>query len=73
MRVIAASDVYIRDHRLFVPSDCVAALTAAEQHNALKLMKKNFDVTTTRLDLEVPSRGSFLKEGFLLRNCRKNR
>ena len=52
--MIAASDVYIRDYRLFVPSDCVAALTVRDQRNALKLMKQNFEATTTpsgRLDL----------------------
>jgi len=45
--MIAASDLYIRDYRLFVPSDCVAALTAGAQRNALILMRKNFGATTT--------------------------
>lgn len=40
--VIAASDLYIRDFHLFVPSDCVAALTDSEQRGALELMKMNF-------------------------------
>jgi len=52
--LITASDVYVRDFRLFVPSDCVAALTDEEQRNALKLMEANFAADTTpseRLDL----------------------
>ena len=52
--MITASDIYVRDLRLFVPSDCVAALSDGEQRNALKLMKKNFGADTTpskQLDL----------------------
>jgi nicotinamidase-related amidase len=45
--MITASDVYVRDFRLFVPSDCVAALTDEEQRNSLKLMEANFAADTT--------------------------
>jgi nicotinamidase-related amidase len=45
--MITASDIYVRDLGLFVPSDCVAALNEEEQQNALDLMKKNFDADTT--------------------------
>jgi nicotinamidase-related amidase len=45
--MITASDIYVRDFRLFVPSDCVAALSEKEQRNALALMKANFGADTT--------------------------
>jgi nicotinamidase-related amidase len=45
--MITASDIYVRDFRLFVPSDCVAALSEKEQRNALALMKTNFGADTT--------------------------
>jgi nicotinamidase-related amidase len=57
--MITASDCYVRDLRLFVPSDCVAALSAKEQRNALALMKVNYGANTT------PSRS--LKLGNLIR------
>jgi isochorismate hydrolase len=44
--MITASDVYVRDFRLFVPSDCVAALTEEDQQKALELMQKNFRADT---------------------------
>jgi nicotinamidase-related amidase len=44
--MITASELYVRDYRLFVPSDCVAALTEKEQKNALRLMRSNFGVDT---------------------------
>jgi len=51
--MITASDIYVRDYRLFVPSDCVAALTEEEQRKALELMEKNFAADTTpSLDLD---------------------
>ncbi len=40
--VITAADVYVRDYKLFVPEDCVEALSQSDQHNALELMRKNF-------------------------------
>jgi nicotinamidase-related amidase len=45
--MITASDIYVRDFRLFVPSDCVAALSEKEQRDALALMKANFGADTT--------------------------
>jgi nicotinamidase-related amidase len=48
--MITASDIYIRDFDLFVPSDCVAALTEVEQRNALTLMEKNFGAKTMPAD-----------------------
>lgn len=54
--MITASDVYVRDFRLLVPSDCVAALTDSEQRDALKLMEANFGADTTpsaQLDLSA--------------------
>ncbi len=44
--MITAADVYVRDYRLFVPEDCVAALSQSDQHNALELMRKNFGAET---------------------------
>ncbi|HZQ69202.1 MAG TPA: isochorismatase family cysteine hydrolase [Terriglobales bacterium] len=40
--MITASDIYIRDLKLYVPQDCVAALTDDDQRDALELMHKNF-------------------------------
>jgi nicotinamidase-related amidase len=40
--MITAADLYVRDFRLFVPSDCVAALTEEDQQKALELMQRNF-------------------------------
>jgi nicotinamidase-related amidase len=48
--MITASDCYIRDFELLVPRDCVAALTEAEQRNALTLMEKNFGAQTMPAD-----------------------
>ncbi len=45
-----ASDASVREFRLFVPSDRVAALTEEEQHKTLELMQKNFDANTTPSD-----------------------
>jgi isochorismate hydrolase len=57
--MITAGDVHIRDLGLFVPSDCVAALTEEDQHKALEFMEKNFRADTTpaeHLDLNALSR-----------------
>ncbi len=54
--MITASDIYIRDFRLLVPSDCVAALTEEEQHKALDIMKNTFaaDITPSHgLELDL--------------------
>jgi nicotinamidase-related amidase len=53
--LITASDIYVRDLKLFVPRDCVAALTEEDQQNALELMQRNFAADTrpsTALDLQ---------------------
>jgi nicotinamidase-related amidase len=53
--LITASDIYVRDLNLFVPSDCVEALTDEEQRNSLTLMEKNFGAETMpseKLDLQ---------------------
>jgi nicotinamidase-related amidase len=52
--MITASDAYARDFRVFVPSDCVEALTDEEQRSALTLLENNFGAETTpseKLDL----------------------
>lgn len=38
--LFSASDAYMRDYKLFVPSDCIASETEAENQYALQLMKK---------------------------------
>jgi nicotinamidase-related amidase len=52
--MITVSDLYVRDFRVLVPSDCVAALSDEEQGDALKLMEANYGAETTaseKLDL----------------------
>lgn len=54
--LISAGDVFLRGYRLFVPSDCVAALTQEAQSEALKIMRDNFNADTSpssHLDLEA--------------------
>jgi nicotinamidase-related amidase len=54
--MIAAGDVHVRDFGLFVPSDCVAALTEEDHVKALEFMEKNFDAHITpaeQLDLKA--------------------
>ena len=48
--MITASDIYVRDLKLFVPEDCVAALTEEDQKNALDLMQRNFGADTRPSD-----------------------
>ena len=45
--LIAASDLHLRDFRVFVPADCVAALTEREHRRSLDVMKNSFDADTT--------------------------
>jgi nicotinamidase-related amidase len=45
--MITAGDLYVRNFELFVPSDCVAALTEEDQLRALELMEESFDAKTT--------------------------
>jgi len=52
--LIAAGDLHVRDFRLFVPADCVAALTDREQRRSLDVKKNSFDadtITSSRLNL----------------------
>jgi nicotinamidase-related amidase len=37
--LFTANDAYMRDYRLFVPSDCVASNSAEETENSLRQMK----------------------------------
>jgi nicotinamidase-related amidase len=53
--LIAAGDLHVRGFRVFVPADCVAALTDREHRHSLDIMKHSFDADTTsssRLNLE---------------------
>ena len=45
--LIAAGDLHVRDFQLFVPADCVAALTDREHRRSLDVMKNSFDADTT--------------------------
>jgi nicotinamidase-related amidase len=38
--LFTASDAYIRDYTLMIPSDCVAAIDASEHRFALRHMKR---------------------------------
>jgi nicotinamidase-related amidase len=42
-----AVEVYVRDLKLFVPADCVAALNRRAQSNTLELMSGSFGAATT--------------------------
>ena len=53
--LFSANDAYMRDLKLYIPSDCVASDSDAENRYALQLMKKvvKADITpSTELDLE---------------------
>jgi len=53
--MLTASDAYVRDFRLFIPSDCVAGQNAEQHGKSLDLMRCNFAANTdesTRLDLQ---------------------
>ncbi len=45
--MITASDIYVRDYKLIVPCDCVAALTHDDHRQALEVMKRNYCADTT--------------------------
>ena len=54
--LFSANDAYMRDLKLFIPSDCVASNTEEENRHALKLMQKvvKADIRpSTELDLEA--------------------
>jgi nicotinamidase-related amidase len=68
--LISAGEIFLREYRLVVPSDCVAALTEVAQTQALTLMKDNFDALTTpstELDL------AFLVKNTLKKQSSKSR
>lgn len=45
--MITASDIYVRDYKLLVPSDCVAVLTENDQRQALDVMERNYNADTS--------------------------
>jgi nicotinamidase-related amidase len=52
--LLTASDAYVRDYKLFIPSDCVAGQDAEQHRKSLELMRCNFSANTdesTQLDL----------------------
>jgi nicotinamidase-related amidase len=54
--LFSANDAYMRDLKLFIPSDCIASNSEAENHYALQLMKKvvKADIRpSTELDLKA--------------------
>lgn len=57
--LFTANDAYMRDFDLFIPADCVASNTAAENKHALQLMERvlKADLTlSTRLNFESLTR-----------------
>jgi len=58
--LLTAGEIYVRDLKLIVPSDCVAALHKKDHRNALSLIRTNFQADTTpakKLNLSVLFRG----------------
>jgi nicotinamidase-related amidase len=54
--LFSANDAYMREFKLFIPSDCIVSETEAENHYALQLMKKvvKADIRpSAELDLEA--------------------
>ncbi|MBY0497841.1 MAG: cysteine hydrolase [Cyanobacteria bacterium] len=54
--LFSANDAYMRDLKMFIPSDCIASNTEAENQYALQLMKKvvKADIRpSTELDLKA--------------------
>jgi isochorismate hydrolase len=65
---MTAADAYVRDVEVYVPSDCVASKSAAENRKALEYMARVFHADTTqsgRLDLK--------KLGGSVKRARKSR
>ena len=53
--LLTASDAYVRDYQLFIPSDCVAGQNVEQHGKSLELMRCNFAANTdesARLDLQ---------------------
>jgi nicotinamidase-related amidase len=44
--LFTANDAYMRDYKLFIPSDCVASVEKGENEHALKYLKKNLQADT---------------------------
>lgn len=59
--LISAGDVFLRGYRLFVPSDCVAALTQEAQEEALRIMSENYSADT-RVSSELDLKDSSMAE-----------
>lgn len=54
--LLTASDAYVRDYKLFIPSDCVAGQDADQHYKSLELMKSNFAANigdSSHLDLPL--------------------
>jgi hypothetical protein len=45
--LLTAADAYLRAHRLFVPSDCVASADRAANRRALLYMRRVLDANVT--------------------------
>jgi nicotinamidase-related amidase len=57
--LFTANDAYMRDYKLFIPSDCVVSNTEEENLHALKQMETVLKADTTiaaKLDLNAISR-----------------
>ena len=53
--LLTAGEIYVRDLGLFVPADCVAALSKADHRRALAIMRTSFQADSTlskKLDLK---------------------
>ena len=48
--LLSASDAYVRDYWLYIPSDCVAGQSQQEHRATLNLMEQNFSAVTTPSD-----------------------
>lgn len=44
--LFTAGDAYLRDYELIIPSDCVASLDPADNHEALSIMRKTLKADT---------------------------
>lgn len=53
--LLTAGEIYVRDLGLFIPADCVAALSKADHRRALAIMRTSFQADSTlskKLDLK---------------------
>jgi nicotinamidase-related amidase len=51
--LLTVADLYVREHTLFVPEDCVRALNSTDHQKALQLMKDSYGANTT-LSFRIP-------------------